>query len=78
MSSRDLARRLARLEAACRTTPVRLTPEQTADAARRYEATLHQPGEPDPRAVAYWATAALPELAEDYAAMCRGAPAPWE
>lgn len=78
MNSSDLARRLARLEAARRTTPVRLTPAQTADAARRYEATLYEPGEPDPRAVAYWATATLLELAEDYAAMCRGASAPWE
>lgn len=78
MNSGDLARRLARLEAARRTAPVRLTPAQTADAARRYEATLSEPGEPDPRAVAYWAAATLPELAEDYAAMCRSASAPWE
>lgn len=73
-----LSERIARLEAARRTAPVRLTPTQTADAARRYEATLRDPGEPDPRAVAYWATATLPEIAEGYAAMCRGAPAPWE
>ena len=73
-----LSERIARLEAARRTAPVQLTPEQIADAARRYEATLYDPGEPDPRAVAYWATATLSELAEDYAAMCRGAPAPWE
>ncbi|MGE8128949.1 hypothetical protein ACQKQD_18410 [Methylobacterium sp. NPDC080182] len=76
--SQRLAERIARLEAARRTVPVRLTPEQTADAARRYEATLYEPGASDPRAMAYWATATLPELADDYAAMCRGAPAPWE
>ena len=73
-----LSERIARLEAARRMAPVRLTPAQTADAARRYEATLYEPSEPYPRAVAYWATATLAELAEDYAAMCCGAPAPWE
>lgn len=73
-----LSERISRLEATRRMAPVRLTPAQIADAAHRYEATLHDPGVPDPRAVAYWATATLPELAEDYAAMCRGASAPWE
>lgn len=73
-----LSERITRLEATRRMAPVRLSSAQTADAARRYEATLYELGEPDPRALAYWATATVQQLAEDYAAMCRGTLAPWE
>ena len=73
-----LSKRLAALEAIRTAPPARLTPEERQDAARRYEASLDEPGEPDRRAVAYWATATVQLLAGDYDAMCRGAPAPWE
>lgn len=78
MTATILGKRLAALEAA-RITPVaRFDAEDREQAARRYEASLDAPGEPDPRATAYWATAAVQQLAGDYNAMCRGAPAPWE
>lgn len=70
--------RLAALEAARTAAPVLLTPEETVEAARRYEASLHDPEEPDPRAKAYWATATVHQLASDYDAMLKGASAPWE
>jgi hypothetical protein len=73
-----LAERVARLEAFSRTTPVRLTPAQTADAARRYEATLYEPREPTPRQADYYASRSLHEMASDYDAMLKDAPAPWE
>ena len=78
MNSGDLARRLARLEAARRTAPVRLTSEKTADAARRYEATLYEESPRMPAAETYFATATVQQLAADYDAMLKGAPAPWE
>ena len=70
--------RLAALEAARTAAPGLLTPEETVEAARRYEASLHDPEEPDPRARAYWTTTTLHQLASDYDAMLKGAPAPWE
>jgi len=73
-----LADRLARLEAARTAEPARLSPEAAQEAARRYEATLYAPKESDPRAVAYWAEATVHQLASDYDAMLKGAPAPWE
>jgi len=57
--------------------PVRLSPEETQEAALRYRASLDEPEESDPRAVAYWVTASLHRLAADYTAMLSGAPAPW-
>ncbi|XYD12618.1 hypothetical protein R1A27_34615 (plasmid) [Methylobacterium sp. NMS12] len=74
----NLLARLAALEAARTAAPDLLTPEETVEAARRYEASLSGPEEPDQRAQAYWATATVHQLAADYAAMLRGAPAPWE
>jgi len=74
----NLRARLAALEAARTAAPVLFTPEETVEAARRYEASLHDREEPDPRAQAYWATATLHQLAADYDAMLKGASAPWE
>ena len=73
-----LNKRLARLEAARAVAPTRFTPEEAAEAAQRYEASLHEPEESDPRAEAYWATATLHQISSDYDAMLKGAPAPWE
>ena len=78
MSRGALDRRLAALEAARVAAPVRLTPEELEEAARRYEATLHEDRPSSPEAVAYFATANLHQLASDYDAMLKGAPAPWE
>lgn len=78
MTPTILSRRLAALEAVRITAPVRLTPEERAEAARRYEATLHEDGPRSPEADAYFSTAPLHQLASDYDAMLRGAPAPWE
>ncbi len=77
MTTPILSKRLAALEAVRTAAPVRFTPEHAAEAARCYGASLHEPEEPDPRAVAYWATATVQQLASDYAEMCRGAAAPW-
>ncbi|SDO59431.1 hypothetical protein SAMN05216360_12915 [Methylobacterium phyllostachyos] len=74
----NLIVRLTALEAARTAVPVLITPEETAEAARRYEVSLHDPEEPDPRAQAYWATATVHQLASNYDAMLKGAPAPWE
>lgn len=76
MTSR-LADRLARLEAARTVEPVRLSLEAAQEAARRYETTPYAQKESDPRAVAYWAEATVHQLASDYDAMLKGAPAPW-
>jgi hypothetical protein len=73
-----LDRRLAALEAARVAAPVRLTPEELDEAARRYEATLHEGLPSSLEAVAYFATANLHQLALDYDAMLKGAAAPWE
>jgi hypothetical protein len=73
-----LDRRLAALEAARVAAPVRLTPEELDEAARRYEATLHEDAPSSPEAAAYCATATLHQLTADYEAMQKGAPAPWE
>lgn len=78
MTPTILDKRLAALEAARIAAPIRFTPEEVQEAARRYEASLDEPGEPDPPAVAYWATATLHQLASDYDAMLKGPPAPWE
>ena len=72
-----LADRLARLEAASIAGPVRISSEEAQEAARRYEAALYAPKEVNPRAAAYWATATVHQLASDYDAMLKGAPAPW-
>ncbi|SDO52373.1 hypothetical protein SAMN05216360_12547 [Methylobacterium phyllostachyos] len=73
-----LSKRLAALEATRTAAPVRLTPEETAEAAHQYEAYLSEPMDPDPRAAAYWATVTPHQIAADYDAMLKGAPAPWE
>ena len=73
-----LERRLAALEAARAPASVRSTPEDLQEVVRRYETSLHDLEEPAPRAVAYWATVRVHQLAADYDAMLKGAPAPWE
>lgn len=78
MTPTTLSRRLAALEADRVTAPVRLTPEELEEAARRYEATLHEGLPSSPEAVAYFATTTLHQLASDYDAMLKGALAPWE
>jgi len=78
MTPTTLSRRLAALEADRVAAPVRLTPEELEEAARRYEASLHKDDTKTPEAAAYFATASLHQLASDYDAMLRGAPAPWE
>jgi hypothetical protein len=78
MTTTVLGKRLAALEGARIMPPVRFSPEDLHAAARRYEASLYEPEEPDPRAKAYWATATVHQLAGDYDAMLKGAPAPWE
>ncbi|MGU3663152.1 hypothetical protein ACLBX9_03005 [Methylobacterium sp. A49B] len=78
MNRGALDKRLAALEAACVAAPVRLTPDELDEAARRYEATLHQDDPVSLEAEAYFAPATLHQLASDYDAMLKGAPAPWE
>jgi hypothetical protein len=73
-----LSKRLAALEAARATPPILLTPEERGEAARCYEATLYEDDPSSPEAAAYFATATLHQLASDYDAMLKGAPAPWE
>lgn len=77
MTPTILSKRLTAVEAARVAAPVRFMPEEVQEAARQYEASLDEPGDPDPRAAAYWATAAVHQLAADYDAMLKGAPAPW-
>ena len=48
------------------------------EAARRYEATLHEDDPSLPEAAAYFATATLHQLASDYDAILKDALAPWE
>ena len=78
MTPTTLSRRLATLEATRVVAPVRLTPEELKEAARQYEAMLHEDNPSPPEAAAYFATATLHQLASDYDAMLKGAPAPWE
>ena len=78
MTPTILNKRLAALEATHVAAPVRLTPKERQAAAQRYEASLYKPEEPDPHAYAYWAVATVHQLASDYDAMLKGAPAPWE
>ena len=78
MTLMTFSKRLAALEVARINAPVWLTPEDRDEAARRYEATLHQDGPVSPEAETYFATATLHQLASDYDAMLKGAPAPWE
>lgn len=78
MNRGALDRRLVALEAARVAAPVRLTPEELDEATRWYEATLHEDDTKTPEAAAYFATASLHQLASDYDAMLKGAPAPWE
>lgn len=78
MTTTILGKRLVALEAARIVPPVRFSPEDRQEAARRYEASLYEPEASDPRAVAYWATTTVHQLAGDCDAMLKGAPAPWE
>lgn len=78
MTTTILGKRLTALEGARIMPPVRLSPENLQEAARRYEASLYKPEEPDPRAKAYWSTVTVHQLAGDYDVMLKGAPAPWE
>ncbi|MCJ2115026.1 hypothetical protein MKK65_00125 [Methylobacterium sp. J-001] len=73
----SLLTRLAALETTRAAAPIRLTPEKGEEAARRYEATLHDDDPCSPEAEAYFATATVHQLASDYDAMLKGAPAPW-
>lgn len=75
---RSTRKRLAAREAGRAAEPILLIPAEAQEAARRYEASLSEPKESDPLAVAYWATASLYQLSADYTAMLNGAPAPWE
>lgn len=77
MTTPILSKRLVALEAIRTASPARLSPEERDEAARRYEATLDGPEEPDPRAVAYWSSVSVHQIAADYDAMLKGAPAPW-
>ncbi|MCJ2052793.1 hypothetical protein [Methylobacterium sp. J-070] len=71
--------RLTRLEQTQQAAKVdRFTPEEAAEAARRYEAMLHEDDPSSTEAEAYFATATLHQLASDYDAMLKGAAAPWE
>ena len=78
MISTSLEKRLAALEATRAAAPITLRPEEREEAARRYEATLHDDDPCSPEAKAYFATATVHQLASDYDAMLKGAPAPWE
>lgn len=78
MTPITLSKRLAILEAARSAAPIQLSPEEAQEAARRYEASLYAPEEPDPRAVTYWATVTARQISSDYDAMLKGAPAPWK
>ncbi|MCJ2058199.1 hypothetical protein MKL09_16770 [Methylobacterium sp. J-048] len=77
MNVRERSKRLAAWEADRAIVTSQPTPEEAAEAARQYAATLDEPEELDPRAVAYWATATLHQISSDYDAMLKGAPAPW-
>lgn len=74
----NLSKRLAVLEASRPVAPVRFTPEEAAEAARRYEATLHEDDPTTPEAEAYFATVSLKQISADYDAILKGAPAPWK
>ena len=54
MTPTTLSKRLAALEADRVAAPVRLTPEELEEAARRYEATLHEGLPSSPEAMAYF------------------------
>lgn len=78
MTPTILSKRLAALEAARIAAPVRFTPEEVQEAARRFEASLNEPGEPDPRRDAYLANRTLKEIAADWDESVRtGRYAPW-
>ena len=77
MNQLTLSKRLSALEVARATAPVRLAAEDAEAAAARYEASLCEPEEPDPQHAAYLAGRSLVEIAADYDAMLKGAPAPW-
>lgn len=72
-----LTKRLAALEAARAEMSVRLSPGERQEAARLYEATLYEPAQLNPRAVAYWSNVSAQQIAADYDAMLKGAQAPW-
>ena len=78
MTSPVFDRRLAALETRRAAAPLRLTPEEAQVAARRYEASLSELEEPDPRRDTYFASRTLKEISSDYDAMLKGALAPWE
>jgi hypothetical protein len=78
MTPITISKRLAALESARTAGPIQVSPEEAQEAARRYEAGLYAPEEPDPRAVAYWTTVTARQISSDYDAMLKGAPAPWE
>ena len=77
MNLLTLSKRLSALEVARATAPVRLAPEDAEAIAGCYEASLYEPEETDPRHEAYLASRSLVEIAADYDAMLKGAPAPW-
>jgi O-succinylbenzoate synthase len=78
MTPTILSRRLAALEATRIASPVRFSPEEVQEAARRYEAFLDEPSDPDPRRDAYLANRTLKEIAADWDESVRtGRYAPW-
>jgi hypothetical protein len=74
----NLSKRLAALEANQPAVPLRSTPEEAAEAARRYEATLNEDDPTTPEAEAYFANVTLKQITADYDAILKGAAAPWE
>ncbi|MCJ2105683.1 hypothetical protein MKK70_09920 [Methylobacterium sp. E-041] len=77
MTPTILSKRLAALEATGEIMLRHYTPDEIEAARLRYEALLGEPCERTPQQVAYYTTRTLKEIAADYDAMLRGAPAPW-
>ena len=77
MTPTILNKRLAALEAIRANTPRHYTPDEIEAARLRYEALLGEPCERTPQQATHYAPQTLKEIAADYDAMLRGAPAPW-
>ncbi|MCJ2113242.1 hypothetical protein MKK64_18850 [Methylobacterium sp. E-025] len=77
MTPTILSKRLVALEATRDTMPRHYTPDEIEAARLRYVALLKEPYERTPQQAAYYATRTLKEIAADYDAMLKDAPAPW-